>query len=94
MKFRLRKDNWMAYSAIVCTLLMLIGKVSGLLSISWWVVFVFIWSPLLLVCTFMLLLILFIAITLLSKKPGPKQEPEETEPEDENQKTIFFTNEP
>ena len=93
MKKKLLTDSRYLIGAIVLTALMAVGKFFGLFPISWWIVFLPLWLPFCLVGFFALLLVAFVAYSIFTKKEPTMPQPE-AEPEDENQKTIFFTNEP
>ena len=93
MKKKLLTDSRYLLGAIGLTALMTIAKFFGFFPFSWWMVFLPIWLPFCLVGFFALLLMAFVAYSIFTQKkpPMPQTKPE---PEDENQKTIIFTNLP
>ena len=93
MKKKLLTDSRYLTGAIGLTGLMILLKLGGIFPFSWWIVFLPIWLPFCIIGIFALLLMVFVAYSIITKKEPPMPQPE-TEPEDENQKTIFFTNEP
>ena len=93
MKKKLLTDSRYLLGTIDLTALMTIAKFFGFFPFSWWIVFLPIWLPFCIIGIFALLLMTFVAYSIFTKNEPPMPQPE-TEPEDENQKTIFFTNEP
>lgn len=93
MRKKLLTDSRYLLGAIGLTALMTTAKFFGFFPFSWWVVFLPIWFPFCLIGFFAFLLMIFVAYSIFTKKEPPMPQPE-SEPEDENQKTIFFTNEP
>ena len=84
---KIRTDNQYAYAAILLTVCLVVAKLMGWFPISWFVALLPVLFPFLLIGTFALVLILFIAFAFLFGKV-PKQEASEPE-----SSTIYFNEE-
>ena len=84
---KIRTDNRYAYAAILLTVCLVVAKIMGWFPISWFVALLPVLFPFLLIGTFALVLILFIAFAFLFGKV-PKKEASEPE-----SNTIYFNDE-